>query len=54
MLFCLKKELAPPTSITTREGELRTVQQFLIYEDLTKPAHQLLQDLLKDSRAGPV
>ena len=54
MIFRLKKELAPTTSITTREGERRTVQQFPIYEDLTKPAHQLLQDLLKDPRTGPV
>jgi hypothetical protein len=54
MVFRLKKELAPTTTITTKGGERRTVQLYPIYEDLTKPAHQLLQDLLKDPRTGPV
>jgi hypothetical protein len=54
MVFRLKKELAPTTTITTKGGERRTVQLYPIYEDLTKPAHQLLQDLLKDPRMGPV
>jgi hypothetical protein len=30
------------------------VHLYPIYKDLTKPAHQLLQDLLKDPRTGPV
>jgi hypothetical protein len=54
MVFRLKKELAPTTTITTKGGETRTVLKYPIYEDLTKPAHQLLQDLLKDPRTGPV
>jgi hypothetical protein len=54
MVFRLKKELAPTTTITTKGGERKTVHLYPIYEDLTKPAHQLLQDLLKDPRTGPV
>jgi hypothetical protein len=54
MVFGLKKELAPTTTITTKGGETKTVHLYPIYEDLTKPAHQLLQDLLKDPRTGPV
>ena len=53
-VFRLKKELAPTTTITTKGGERRTVHLYPIYEDLTKPAHQLLQDLLKDPWTGPV
>ncbi len=54
MVFRLKKELTPTTTITTKTGEKKTVHLYPIYEDLTKPAHQLLQDLLKDPRTGPV
>jgi hypothetical protein len=50
-MFRLKKELAPTT---TKGGENKTVHLYPIYKDLTKPAHQLLQDLLKDPRTGPV
>jgi hypothetical protein len=54
MVFRLKKEFAPTTTITTKTGKKTTVHLYPIYEDLTKPAHQLLQDLLKDPRTGPV
>jgi hypothetical protein len=54
MVFRLKKELAPTTTITTKGGEKKTVHLYPIYEDLTKPAHQLLQDILKDPRTSSV
>ena len=54
MVFRLKKELAPTTNITTKNGERKKVHCYPIFEDLTKTTFQLLQDLLKDTRTGPV
>lgn len=54
MIFRLKKELGTTTTFTNKNNERRTALMYPIYEDLTKTTHQLLQDLLKDPRTGPV
>jgi hypothetical protein len=54
LVFRLKKELAPTTTINTKSGERKKVLLYPIYEDLTKTTHTLLQALLNDPRTGPV
>jgi hypothetical protein len=54
LVFRLKKECAPTTTITTKGATRRTVLKYPIFEDLTKTTHQLLQQLLDDTRTGPV